>query len=95
MGSNEECELVGVTQAAESPLPVRERGQGRGPVRSNAPVPTLTELARDYRRRGDGCVTLYDRPQRVTHPITSFGMECHPATGTDGAVDAVSCLTTS
>ena len=41
---------------------------------SNARVPPLAELARNYRERGDGFVEVYGRPQRVTHPISSFGM---------------------
>ena len=41
----------------------------------NAPVPPLATLAADYRARGDGCVRLYGRPRRVTHPIASYGME--------------------
>ena len=49
------------------------------PALCNAPVPPLAELARDYRRRGDGCVMLYGRPHRVAHPIASFGMESHLA----------------
>ena len=35
----------------------------------------LATLAADYRARGDGCVRLYGRPRRVTHPIASYGME--------------------
>ena len=41
----------------------------------NATVPPLADLAADYRARGDGCVRLYGRPRRVTHPIASYGME--------------------
>jgi hypothetical protein len=61
---------VGVTRAATSPLPLEPP-----PHRCNDAVPPLAQLAAEYRMRGDGYVTLYGRPRRVTHPIASFGME--------------------
>merc|ERR1711871_989900 len=92
MGACGESEITAVTDAAEAPLPLRPRlvRSNTGMVTSypalcNAPVPPLAELARDYRRRGDGCVMLYGRPHRVAHPIASFGMESHLAAGADDA----------
>ena len=67
--------LIGVTAAATNPLPLSNH-KAR-PKHHNSPVPTLTELAADYRRRGDGCVKVYGRVVRVTHPLASFGMESH------------------
>ena len=60
--------LVGVTDAAMSPLPVRS-----GSKRCDK-VPTLQEMALEYRLRGDGMITLHGKEHRVTHPISSFGM---------------------
>ena len=54
-------------------------------VQHNSKIPTLSELAADYRRRGDGCVTLYGRVVRVTHPLSSFGMESHTADGSSSS----------
>ena len=76
-GSDDEALLVGVTDAAQRPIALAALPPARQPRFCNAPVPTLAELAADYRRRGDGCVELYGRPHRVTHPIASFGMETH------------------
>ena len=64
--------LPGVSESACNPLPV-----AREPLR-NPLVPPLEELARDYRDRGDGTVRVYGRIHRVTHPISSFGMETLP-----------------
>jgi L-2-hydroxyglutarate oxidase LhgO len=61
---------VGVTEAALMPVPLEP-----APERLNGPVPSLAELAAEYRRRGDGRVTLYGRLRRVTHPVTSFGLQ--------------------
>jgi hypothetical protein len=42
-------------------------------------VPSLEELSADYHAQlkdgRPGTVMLYGRPHRVTHPITSFGLE--------------------
>jgi len=70
LGSNKEIELCGVTAATSNPFPL-----GQCSLKNNPPVPTLEELVEDYNRRGDGCVELYGRPHRVTHPLSSFGME--------------------
>lgn len=71
-GGVPEGSLPGVTAAANAPLPLQ-----RAPKLWNGPVPTLEELAADYQRRGDGCVELYGRVQRVTHALSSFGMEAY------------------
>jgi glycerol-3-phosphate dehydrogenase len=68
--------LTGVTVAAANPLPLYPS------TRTNPAVPPLRELAEEYRRRGDGCVTLYGRAVRVTHPLASFGMESRTDDGT-------------
>jgi glycerol-3-phosphate dehydrogenase len=60
--------LIGVTDAANSPLPFNRN------VNKCHRVPRLTELAKDYQMRNDGTVMLHGRLHRVTHPITSFGM---------------------
>jgi hypothetical protein len=61
---------VGITEAALRPVPLEP-----APRRLNGPVPPLAALAAEYRRRGDGRVTLYGRLRRVTHPVTSFGLQ--------------------
>ena len=61
--------------ASRTPRATRRRRQQPAPAVRNAPVPPLATLAADYRARGDGCVRLYGRPRRVTHPIASYGME--------------------
>jgi len=66
-------EPQGVTAAAGAPAPLAPP-----PRAANERVPPLAELARDYRARADGCVTLHGRAVRVTHPISSFGMESTP-----------------
>lgn len=61
---------VGVTEAALGPVPLEP-----APERRNGPMPSLATLAAEYRRRGDGRVTLYGKLRRVTHPVTSFGLQ--------------------
>jgi glycerol-3-phosphate dehydrogenase len=61
-------ELMGVTEAAVSPLPIK-----RSAKRLNK-LPTLQEMALEYRLRGDGMITIHGRDHRVTHPLSSFGM---------------------
>ena len=68
--------LIGVTVGAANPLPLYPS------TCTNPAVPPLRELAEEYRRRGDGCVTLYGRAVRVTHPLASFGMESRTDDGT-------------
>jgi len=70
--SNKEASLCGVTDAANAPLPLGSRSRV-----ANASVPSLEDLVKDYQTRDDGCVMLYGRPQRVTHPLSSFGMEAY------------------
>ena len=38
-------------------------------------VPTLIDLAKDFQDSNDGTVSVYGERFRVTHPISSFGME--------------------
>lgn len=61
-------EMVGVTRAATS---------SQVPLKCDdiEMVPTLEDLARDYRNSNDGKVSVYGERVRVTHPISSFGME--------------------
>ena len=68
---------VGVTTAAHHPaaLQVHTAAHSRMQAKRTEALPTLSVLAHEYRKRGDGCVTLYGVPRRVTHPIASFGME--------------------
>ena len=66
--NREDLDLPGVSASACAPLPVAQSI-------ANPPVPPLHQLARDYRKRGDGRVCVYGRSHRVTHPISSFGME--------------------
>ena len=65
--------VVGVTAAAST----NQAPLAPSPRVLNSRVPPLEVLADDYARRGDGTVQVYERrgPQRVTHPISSFGME--------------------
>ena len=41
----------------------------------NPPAPSLQDLARNYVKRGDGTVECFGRVWKVTHPLSSFGME--------------------
>ena len=68
--ASSEAALVGVTEAATHPAKLP-----RPPRARNGAAPPLDALARDYAARGDGKVTVYGRPHRVTHCIASFGME--------------------
>ena len=60
--------LLGVTAAANSPVPVNRN------VTRCERVPSLKELSDDYKKRGDGTILIHGRSVRVTHPISSFGM---------------------
>jgi len=51
---------------------------------NNGCVPDLAELAAEYRANGDGTVTVYGRRWRVSHPLSSFGMETY--TGSENGV---------
>ena len=64
--------VLGVTEAANAPTALLPAGLLAEQLPS---VPSLGELAEDYRQRGDGMVELWGRPHSVTHPIASFGME--------------------
>jgi hypothetical protein len=52
------------------------------------PVPPLAQLAKEFQENlrnskknpAEGTVTLFGRQCRVTHPITSFGLESYPTT---------------
>jgi glycerol-3-phosphate dehydrogenase len=66
-----EADMVGVTEAANNPVALTP-----APKQCNAKVPPLDRLAADYVQRNDGKVMLYGKAHRVTHPISSFGMEC-------------------
>ena len=68
-----EAATVGVTEAASNPVALP-----RPPRVGNGTVPPLGVLAADYAKRGDGTVILWGRPHRVTHCISSFGMESCP-----------------
>ena len=77
-GRVSEGKLAGVTQCATS------NGCGSGlehpatPARvANGPVPDLADLAAEYKRRGDGKVTVWGGEWVVTHPLASFGMESY------------------
>ena len=61
-------DMLGVTEAAASPVPSNV-------TVCNPKVPTLTQLAESYKRRGDGKVEVYEGTvETVTHPISIFGM---------------------
>ena len=62
-------DLPGVSSCAQSPIKVPPD------VKVNGKVPPLSELAKNFKSRGDGTVEIYGKPHRVTHPISSFGME--------------------
>lgn len=61
--------LLGVNDAKENLIPVPSH------CKPNPKVPSLTELSVDYQKHGDGTVGLYSSRYRVTHPLSSFGME--------------------
>ena len=73
-GEKKRVEMRGVTEAANNPDPLEHDRN----IKHNGPVPTLKQLAENYRHRGDGTVEIYGRVWHVTHPISSFGMETYP-----------------
>ena len=80
LGEGAVCEtrLKGVTECATTSGCAGSLEYAATPPRVvNGTVPTLRELAEEYRRRGDGKVTVYGREWVVTHPIASFGMETY------------------
>lgn len=62
--------MVGVSAAAAASDTLVPRT-----VCPNGVVPPLAEIAANYNARQDGMVEIYGRLWRVTHPITSFGLE--------------------
>jgi glycerol-3-phosphate dehydrogenase len=60
--------LVGVSAAAATTVQLPPG------VVDNDEVPSYQDLQRDYRSRGDGCVSLWGRTWRVCHPQTRFGL---------------------
>ena len=76
--ANSEASLARVTTAATSPLPLQHTPsrvlRADGTVQS---LPTLSDLAAQYQRRGDGKVVLYPGADavRVTHCLSAYGME--------------------
>ena len=62
--------MPGVTEAACHPDPLDPRVKV-----ANGPIPSLDELSESFNALGDGTVEVYGRTWRVTHPISSFGME--------------------
>lgn len=80
-----EASLERVTAAVAAPLPLQY-----SPVRvfgpegeAIQPLPTLSQLAAQYQQRGDGMVVLYPGTDavRVTHCLSTYGMESMTATG--------------
>ena len=81
--------LIGVSQSAANPLPLSEinrpllsRQVVAKTCMNNSSIPPLSELAGSFTPLIDsdetymgGYVQLYGRQQRVTHAISSFGME--------------------
>jgi glycerol-3-phosphate dehydrogenase len=61
--------LPGVTEVAHAPVKLHPE------AKHSQKVPTLKQLADEFKRRGDGYVTIYGRLHRVTHPISSFGLD--------------------
>jgi len=39
----------------------------------DAPLPAAVDLIHEFNERGDGCIALYGREYRVTHPLTALG----------------------
>jgi len=68
--SRAEADLLGVSKAKKSLATPRFACQLEA-------VPTLQALSKEYQVRGDGCVTVYGKLWKVTHPIASFGMETY------------------
>ena len=90
---SEESKLLGVTESADNPDPIKAI---IGKSTPQMVFPTLAQLAADYKKNintkdMDGYVTIFGRPMRVTHPISSFGMEHYavPSLSRDNAVSNV------
>ena len=60
--------ILGISEAVRNPIPLRY-------CIHNTPLPSVQDLARDFKQRGTGLVLLYGKEQRVTHPVSIFGME--------------------
>lgn len=71
---NQGSALLGVTESANSADPL-SHPRNQVEVKSNGPVPSLADLADNYRQRGDGKVEIYGKAWHVTHPASTFGME--------------------
>eukprot|EP00939_MAST-03C_sp_MAST-3C-sp1_P005135 g5135.t1 len=67
--------VPGVTDAATLCQVSETEEKGKEEVVPNDTVPSLRELALDYAKSDDGTVCVYGRRHRVTHPISSFGLE--------------------
>jgi|EP01047_Picozoa_sp_COSAG01_P047280 hypothetical protein len=75
-----EATLERVTAAAAAPLPLRHQPVVElGPDGGVQPLPTLAQLAEQYQRRGDGTIVLHPgaEPVRVTHCLSTYGMEAN------------------
>ena len=76
---NSEASLERVTAAVATSLPLQHSPTCvLGPEgKAVQPLPTLLELAAQYRQRGDGTVVLYPGTEavRVTHCLSTYGME--------------------
>lgn len=67
--------LAGVSESARNPI------EKSAVANTPAKIPSIADLSRDYMSRNvpgqPGCVEVFGRLHRVTHPISSFGMESH------------------
>jgi hypothetical protein len=89
--------LRAVTDCAHEPLPLQHQQPSKSSADSSdslqccQKVPSLAELSKDFKAHLQkqagatlsGTVELYGRRHRVTHPISSFGMETYADPDTD------------
>lgn len=77
-GPVSESTLAGVTHCATTNGGPSTLEYPPTPARvPNGRVPALAVLAAEYKRRGDGKVTVWGKEWVVTHPLASFGMETY------------------
>ena len=72
-GGVDERKLRGITASALSNRALGDESNYQY-LPNLEPVPTLEELKRDFKARGDGKVTVWGQAWQVTHPISIFGM---------------------
>jgi glycerol-3-phosphate dehydrogenase len=69
-------DVVYMAPVVESPsyTPTPLYPQGSEELREMEQIPSLAALAHNYAQRGDGCLEVFGRTWKVTHPLTHHGL---------------------